>query len=512
MSKFSGNPIVAVPSAVKVTTGVPSTITHEGADAYSRDPKGELFVTALTSLVSEDKFYETARKADNRLVGLIHQVTATDPDWLRFFVPWLRREGFMRSAPVVIAAEYVKAGGPGGRAIVNSALQRPDEPAEILAYWMARYGRKIPQPIKRGVADAVLRLYNERSVLKYDGGGHRWRFGDVIELTHPKPVGPWQSELFKYCLDRRRHRAEVGAALLPTLAHANILEQIPADQRRDLVRQDRSILNKAGFTWERLSGWLPGGMDAEAWEAIIPDMGYMALLRNLRNFDEAGVSDFMAHQVALRLADSEQVAKSMQFPFRFYSAWKQAVGLRWAETLELALEASTFNIPTFTGRTLVIVDVSGSMTQQYSARGTMTPLEAGMVFGGAIRQHNPDGTDLIGAASNSAPIPWAGSVLRTAEWANNHTVGSATYLGQAMNQHYNGHDRVILISDGQFHDRPPELGVPVYLFNLNAYRPVPIKVGLGGAHELAGLSDATFRLIPLLESQQEGVWPWELGT
>lgn len=510
MAKFSGNPVIATPSAVKATTATPSTVTHEGAPAYVRDAKGELFVTALTSLVSEDKFYETKSAADNRLVGLVHQVTAEDPNWLGFFVPWLRREGFMRSAPVVIAAEYVRAGGENGRAMVNAALQRADEPAELLAYWMSRYGRKIPQPIKRGVADAALRLYNERAVLKYDGSSKAWRFGDVIELTHPKPVAPWQSDLFKFCLDRRRHSVLVPESL-PMIEGAMALEKVLPEGRREILRGDPERLKAAGFTWERLSGWIPGGMDAEAWEAIIPSMGYMALLRNLRNFDQAGVSDDTALAIGQRLADPDQVARSMQFPFRFYSAWKQAVGLRWANALEVALSYSVSNIPTFSGKTLVIVDVSGSMTGRMSARGTMTPLEAGMVFGGALYAKNQAATDLIGAAQDSAPIPWQGSILRTAEWARNHTVGSSTYLGAAMNRHYNGHDRIILISDGQFHDQPMKVGVPVYLFNLNAYRAVPFAVGRGGVHELGGLSDATFRLIPLLESQREGVWPWELA-
>jgi hypothetical protein len=55
------------------------------------------------------------------------------------------------------------------------------------------------------------------------------------------------------------------------------------------MRSDR--LAAAGVTWEALAGWLQGPMDKAAWEAIIPSMGVMALARNLRNFDEAGVSD-----------------------------------------------------------------------------------------------------------------------------------------------------------------------------------------------------------------------------
>jgi hypothetical protein len=111
----------------------------------------------------------------------------------------------MRSASVVIGAEYARAGMPDSRAVVASALQRADEPGELLAYWLSRYGRPIPSRVKRGVADAVRRLYTERALLKWDGAARGWRFGDVIEMVHPRPSADWQGDLFKFALDRRRH-------------------------------------------------------------------------------------------------------------------------------------------------------------------------------------------------------------------------------------------------------------------------------------------------------------------
>src|SRR3712207_7767035 len=51
--------------------------------------------------------------------------------------------------------------------------------------------------------------------------------------------------------------------------------------------------------------------------ALAPTMGYMALLRNLRNFDEAGMPDEVAAVVAARLGDPDEVARSRQLPYRF---------------------------------------------------------------------------------------------------------------------------------------------------------------------------------------------------
>ena len=89
----------------------------------------------------------------------------------------------MRSAAVVMAAEYVAAGGERGRSVIARALQRPDEPAEMLGYWLQTRGRNVPMPVKRGIADAVRRLYTERAALRYDGVSRRIRMADVIELT-----------------------------------------------------------------------------------------------------------------------------------------------------------------------------------------------------------------------------------------------------------------------------------------------------------------------------------------
>ena len=67
----------------------------------------------------------------------------------------------------------------------------------MLAYWTSRYGRAVPKPVKRGVADAVTRLYDERAFLRYDSAGRGFRFSDVIDLVHPLPAAAktaWQGD------------------------------------------------------------------------------------------------------------------------------------------------------------------------------------------------------------------------------------------------------------------------------------------------------------------------------
>jgi TROVE domain len=260
----------------------------------------------------------------------------------------------------------------------------PLEPAETLAYFTSRYGRALPQPVKRGAPTPPPGCM--ASVPHSSTTGTRaWRMADVLELAHPKPRDDAQSALFGWLLDRRHERADLRPpADLPVL-RANAELQAMAEVERHLLLADPDAgarLAAVGMTWEALSGWLNGPLDRAAWQAVIPSMGYMALLRNLRNFDEAEVSDDVAGTVAAKLADAGQVTRSRQFPFRFVAAYRSAPSLRWGHALERALEVATGNVPAFAGRTLVLIDTSASISNRvFSRRSTMTPFEAAAVFG-----------------------------------------------------------------------------------------------------------------------------------
>ena len=403
---------------------------------------------------------------------------------------------------------------PEGRKVIASAVARADEPAKILAYWAQEHGKRFPQPVKRGVADAVRKHYTEYAALKYDGLSRAWRMADVIELTHPKPGEQWQSDLFRYLLDRRHHPDEMAIPeSLSKVARRTQLELVPTDQRRGYLReQGTKVLAEAGATWEWLSGWLPGGMDAEAWEAVIPSMGYMALLRNLRNFDEAGISPDATRYVNGVLADPDRVAGSRQFPYRFWSAYRNAPSLTWATALEAALELSVRNIPALRGSTLVLTDTSASMMSPVSGRSNVRHFEIAALFAAAVAKRAQD-VEMVSFATQSEPVRFRSShsILRTMEKVESRIgkVGHGTNLGRAVTGWFDGHDRVIVFSDMQTHDQMPQMkGVQVYVFNTSGYRATPFAVGRKGHYEIGGLNDATFRLMGILENLRDADWPF----
>lgn len=529
MAKFARfrNP----PASPVTTTGAPAT-TFEGGAAYTRDVKSELFLFAAVNMVGEDSFYESVGDRDARFRALVHAATKADPDWVARFVPYLRDGMNMRSAAIVTAAESALARRAGTdreptvpvRQLVAGALLRADEPAEFVGYWKARTGKStLPGGVQRGVADAVARLYTERAALKYDGAGAAWRMADVVALAKPVPAGPWQADLFDYLADRRWKREQVRVTdRLPVLSAYRAAALMPEAERRAWFLADPARLRAAGMTWEQLSSL--GPMDADAWEAIIPHMGLMALTRNLRNFDEAGVGDEAAAAVAARLADAEQVRGSRQFPYRFLSAYRAAPSLRWGHPLEQALTASVANIPALPGRTLVLVDTSGSMGATVSGRSSVRHVDVAALFAVALAARGC-AVDLVGFADGSFnhPLVKGGSVLRQAEafCARVGEVGHGTQTVAALRKAYAGHDRVVLFSDMQAFRYPGSNArgvsvseavpahVPLFGVNSAGYAPSALDTGAPLRYEIGGFSDKLFTMVDLLSRGRGTGWPWE---
>ncbi|MEU0585098.1 TROVE domain-containing protein [Streptomyces sp. NPDC006132] len=525
MARFNGKAARARPASWVTSTGRPLR-TYEGGRGRERDARSELFLLAVSNFVAQKTLYESGADRDDRFAKLVRELAVTDPEWTAGLLGWLRGAGNLRTASVVGAAEYVKArldagatGGPANRQVVASVLQRPDEPGELLAYWTATYGRNLPKPVKRGVADAVRRLYHGKALLKYDSAAKGYRFGDILNLVHaaPDPDKPWQGELFRYALDRRHHPdTAVPPASDRVLAAHHALMALPVEERRAVVTGEGGAerLAEAGMTWETLAGWLQGPMDKAAWEAVIPSMGAMALVRNLRNFDEAGVSDEVAERVAARISDPAEVARSRQFPFRYLAAYQHAPSLRWSYALERALGHSLANVPALPGRTLVLVDRSGSMFwSRLSDRSKLTWADAAAVFGTALALR-AERADLVqfGSTSERVAFRTGESVLKVLDRFGDL---GGTDTTEAVRRHYRKHDRVLIVTDEQYtrHHRgdPTEqvpADVPVYTWNLAGHRAGHGPSGTGNRHTFGGLSDAAFRMVPLIEASRDADWPW----
>ncbi|MGH7792454.1 MAG: TROVE domain-containing protein, partial [Thermodesulfobacteriota bacterium] len=230
------------------TESSPSALTHEGAPGYHKDSKTELFMLAVTSFYGEDTFYEEGIKRNIRFVNLVHEVAAEDSEWIAGFFPWLRKNANIRTISVVGVLEathtFVENNIPGGRQLISNTLSRADEPGEALAYWHQKYGRNLPKPVKRGIADAAVHLYTEESFIKYGNrSGDSYGFADVINLTHPTPNTLLQNKLFSHILNVRYYpEFDEFFPSLKVLANNKHLLGIRVEERKDLLVNSPSTL------------------------------------------------------------------------------------------------------------------------------------------------------------------------------------------------------------------------------------------------------------------------------
>jgi len=540
MGKLATRPMAAPKAAIRSNKGrKPDTVTYNAGEGFSRDAKSELFLLAVTNMVSEKTFYEDAKTRDKRFVGLIRQVALEDPDWVARFVPYLRDTMNMRTASIVMAAELVHAKltkpvGKGlihNRTIIDSAIKRADEPAEMLGYWMSEWGKRFPQPVKRGVADAVTRVYSERSLIKYDGGDKPIRFADVIDLVHPEAKAAWQGDLFKYALDDRHKRAPKwheegiaeGVGRLETLRHnIGTMTLSPEEFRATFTA---TMVESAGLTWEQASSKY-GKLDAKFWEAMIPNMGIFALVRNLRNFDDAKINAGAVLKVHEKLTDPETIRKSRMFPLRFFSALVATKTLRYAQALEEAINVSVENVPSLSGKTLILCDLSGSMDWALSTKSDVKRLAPASIFAAALAI-KAEKAELVAFSEETKVVPFRKdqSVLLLTKDLVEAVPHLGTATWQAVKKHFKDHDRVIIVTDEQsdysgswglgrrdWTDKDPSGIVPettpIFIFNVAGYAAGTMPSGKKNRYTFGGLTDAAFTAIELLERGNDQEWPF----
>lgn len=505
-----------------VSTTTRRAFTAEGGMGWQRAPKGELFLAVAASL-NEDTFYESADERATRIQTLATAPEIVNsPEWTLGMVRWLRQEAGLRSIPTVVAISAVKARLDAGltgtnRQIIEAAIGRLDEASDMLAGWMSLYGRNIPSCVRRGVAGALRARLSERSYLKWVG---RMNSGsvtlrDVINLTHPKPKDKTQEALIKLALDEGYGKKGDDKQLPTIRARRQFLAMDRDAQISALTGQDaQDIIRKAALTHEVIAGAI-GTIPADVWETLVPNMGYMALRMNLRRIEASGASRALIATINERLSDVEEAAKSRTMPVSFYAAYKNAP-LAFAAALQDAANASLENVPALKGRTLVLLDRSGSMSGILSAKSSLSCQDAANVFASALALRGENvrvvafDTHMEDVQVNSSDL------LRVVDQMP--TPRGGTYTPDAIAYaHKKGerYDRIIILTDEQYTggsvDKALDTyapGVPTFTWNLAGYRTAQMEAR-EGRWTFGGLSDKGFQMIPLLERGMGQSWPWE---
>jgi len=424
--------------------------THEGAAARQISAELQLRRSVLACLLWENQFYEDGVEIAGRIAELVPKVAAEKVAALAIEA---RAQMKLRHAPLLLVREMAR--NKTHRAPVSETLarviQRADELAEFVAiYW--KDGRMpLSGQVKKGLA-AAFPKFDEYQLAKYDRGGPI-KLRDVLFLCHAKPRDEAQAAIWKRLIWGR------------------------------LTTPD---------TWEVA---LSSGADKrEAWERLLREqkLGALALLRNLRNMRDAGVGE------SLVLSALGSMSTARVLPFRFLAAARYAP--QWEEALEQAMLKSVAASEKLPGKTIVLVDVSGSMTAVLSRRSEMQRTDAAYGLAVLLREIG-EKVRVFSFSDNLVEVPVRrGFALRDAIDASQRHSG--TYLGKAVEElnRKEKYDRVIVVTDEQAHDTVPTPNGKGYVINVASYKN---GVGYGKWTHIDGWSESVIEYIRALE---QTVW------
>jgi hypothetical protein len=392
--------------------------THEGAPARRITPELQLRRSASAFLLWEKQFYEDGVTIAGRIAELVPQVEA---ERVAALAVEARENMKLRHLPLLLVREMARH--KTHRALVAETLQRVIQRADELAEFAAIYWKDGRAPlsaqVKKGLAAAFIK-FDEYGLAKYNRA-KSVKLRDVLFLSHAKPRDEDQAMLWK--------RLIAGELATPD-------------------------------TWEVA---LSSGADQrETWERLLSEhkLGALALLRNLRNMQEANVPDDLVME-ALRSMKSDRV-----LPFRFIAAARHAP--QWEEALEAAMFASVAGREKLKGKTILLVDVSVSMEAPLSARSEMLRTDAAYGLAVLLRETTEEVSVYSFSDGLKRVAPRRGFALRDAiDTSQSH---QGTQLGKALGELGESYDRLIVITDEQAHDSIPRPKGTGYMINVASYK------------------------------------------
>lgn len=427
-----------------------TVFTHEGATATAwLKPIEQLKRSVLACLLWEDQFYEDGVSIADRIRA---EAEACAPEDVAALALTARSVHNLRHAPLLLLEVLSRtgAGKPGLVAgAIEQTIQRADELAEFLAIYMGGKRKPLSGQVKKGLA-AAFRKFDAYSLAKYNRDG-AYKLRDVLFLCHAKPKDEAQKALWERLI-------------------ANDLQ--PPD------------------TWEVA---LSGGADKkEAFERLLRDgkLGYLAMLRNLRNMEQADVDRDLIKAAILARKGAHRV-----LPFRYVAAARAAPNLE--PVIDEALGAAIKELPPLKGRTGVLVDVSGSMEERLSAKSDLKRIDAAAALASVLNTEDltvATFSDMLVVVPPRRGMAGVDAVI-------NSQPHHLTWLGRALHDFEARHslDRLIVITDEQSHDAVNSPKTPLaYMINVAS-----AKNGVGyrnGWRHIDGFSEGVLRYIHAMEA------------
>mgnify|MGYP002777096297 CR=1 FL=1 len=510
MSKLNqrGKNVTTNIRAVAAKRGEQLGYSANGNLQFKKEPLQMLYELTVSTLFGKGTYY----KSGDQLVQEMrkHVKTAVQMDALDFVANLAihaRTEMNIRTIPVVLVVEFAKALRESGksydnmRKLVGDVIQRADQITDLYAYALEVFGDKgkVPMAIKRGVGDAFNK-FQEYHFAKYNRDG-AVKFRDVLRIVHPEAATVEQGFVFEKIMKETLETPYTWETELSTNGQKPVAERkTPKQLWTELVQSGK--------------------------------VGYMALLRNLRNIHQAGLDgDVIKEHVASVISDPKRVAKSKQLPFDFVEAYSIVKDLdtKMSTAVSKAIDLSVGNIPQLGNKVWLIVDYSGSMGHDPMERGgntystsTQSAISTATLLAAALIKANGDADNLAVTIFGSSAKTLKGvdannSVLGIKKELLSHRhgaiAGSTNFHAALQEKSRLGFepDTIVVLSDGEVNGFPYSAikqvagkSVIKLAVNLSASTTTPLSKQ-DGWFAVAGWAPAMFKWVPAIREKASTV-------
>ena len=419
------------------------TTNNAGGRAYSLSDKEALAQYAVTGTFG-NTYYTNAQDEVKRITDLVQVIVKDDPEFVARLAVYARRSAWMKDTPAFMVAAL-------------AANKQTELMSQVfpLVIDNGKMLRNFVQIIRSGVLGrkslgtapkrAIQRWFANRSDSQvfFASVGNDPSLADVIKLSRPKPEGESRNALIAYLLGK-----EHNVDALPEIVKAF-----------EAFKLSGGEAEAPSVPFQMLTG-LP--LNKDHWIKIARDARYLMTIKNLNTFQRHGVFEDkeVCQLIVDRIRNAEDIRKARVFPYQLMSAYvfsKGSVPEEIVDALHDAMEIATENVPQFEGKTLIAVDVSGSMSCSVtggwgSVSSKIRCVDAAALFGSAVLRRNP-GSKLIAVDTRLHTPRMSGrdTVLTTAGNLAKFGGGGTnlSLVGEYLNKSNEKYDNVIVISDNE---------------------------------------------------------------
>jgi len=407
---------------------------------------------------------------DNRLERIKTLVAQCDPVFVAKLAIYVRTKMYLRTIPIVLIVELAKI--HSGDSLVSIATCQVIQRADEITELLAYYQK-----------------------------------ANIMFLSHPTAKNTDQQVIFNKLI-------------------ADNLE-IPYTWETELSKVGQIKYRNEGRKQKAIT---------KTWESLIDSgrLGYMALLRNLRNITQANVSGKHMQKVCDYISDERNVKRSKQLPFRFLSAYRELkVETGWftssiLDALEKAVLISAGNIKGFGYETSVVIacDVSGSMQKAVSPRSKILLYDIGLILGMLMQSRCKNViSGMFGDKWKVINMPKRSILSNVDEYYRREGLVGYSTNGFKVIQDLifkrKAMDKIMIFTDTQMWNSTggPERfdtvwrqykskiapNAKLYLFDLAGYGQSPIDIKQNDVYLLAGWSDKIFDMLYAIEKGSDAI-------